>query len=120
MCYANKEKKKKTNNERNRTTKSKKNQNAWRKGKLLIPGNLEADAIKQVEIKVKVNKDSSVEREISLNQYLRPELHLGNKHLNSDLYKILRAIVKIDMKRTQSNGSEDKKDDYVAQGFASE
>ena len=34
MCHANNEIWKKRNNLKNRTTKSRKNQNAWRKGKL--------------------------------------------------------------------------------------
>ena len=39
MPHANNEKRKTTFDERNRTTKSRKNQNAWRKGNLQILGN---------------------------------------------------------------------------------
>ena len=40
MCYTYNENKKKMNNRRNRTTKSRKNQNIWRKGKLLVLRNI--------------------------------------------------------------------------------
>ena len=40
MWHAHNEKWKKTNNERNRTTKSRKNQNSWREEKLRIVGNI--------------------------------------------------------------------------------
>ena len=40
MCHARNENWKKTNNKRNRTTKSRKNQNASRKGKLQVLGNI--------------------------------------------------------------------------------
>ena len=40
MCYTPNEKWKKTNNGRNRTRKSRKNKNAWRKGKLQVLGNI--------------------------------------------------------------------------------
>ena len=40
ICHANNEKQKKTNNGRNRTASSTKNQNAWRKGKLQVLWNI--------------------------------------------------------------------------------
>ena len=36
MCYGHNKKWEKTNNKRNKTAKSRKNQNAWRKGKLQL------------------------------------------------------------------------------------
>ena len=58
MCIANNEKQKKKNNESNRTARSKKNQNAWRKGNLQVfrIGILEADTIKQAEMKEKIKE----------------------------------------------------------------
>ena len=57
MCHAYNKKGGKTYNERNRTAKTKKNQNAPRKGNLLALR--EADNIKQVEMKEKLPKSIS-------------------------------------------------------------
>ena len=53
MCQANNEKQKSTNDGRNRTSKSRKNQNNRTTGNLQILGILEADTIKHVKIKEK-------------------------------------------------------------------
>ena len=54
MFHVNNQKWKTTNDGRNRTIKSRKNQNARRKGNLQILGILEADTIKQEEMKEKM------------------------------------------------------------------
>ena len=51
MWHVNDKKWKKSNNKRNTTSKSRKNQRAWRKGKLQVPRIEEADTIKQAEMK---------------------------------------------------------------------
>ena len=52
MCHANKEKQKTTNDG---TSKSRKNQNAWRKGNYKYLGILEADTIKHAKLKKKIH-----------------------------------------------------------------
>ena len=54
MYHAHNEKWKKTNNGRNKTAKSKKNQNAWRKGNLQVIGNIGSE---QAEMKEKKKKE---------------------------------------------------------------
>ena len=56
MFHANNEKLMTTYNGKIRTTKSRKNQNAWRKGNLQTLGIVEADTIKRVEMKEKNKK----------------------------------------------------------------
>ena len=46
-----------TNDGRNRTMKSRRNQNSWRKGTYKYLGILEADTIKQAEIKKNIQKE---------------------------------------------------------------
>ena len=66
MFHADKEKEQKRNNGRNRTIKSGKHQNTWRKRKLKKNlGILEADTIKQTEMKEKTEK---MNKKISWNQ----------------------------------------------------
>ena len=55
MCYADNEKQKTLNDERNKTMIYRKNQNTWRKGNYKYLGILEADTIKHAEIKEKKN-----------------------------------------------------------------
>ena len=56
ICRANNEKRKKRNNGRNWIPKSRKNQNVQKKKNYKYCGILEADAIKQVDIKKKKRK----------------------------------------------------------------
>ena len=65
MCHANNEKRKTTNAGRNRTTKLRKNQNAWRKGNLQVLGNIGSGhhQTSQDERKKKSKKSISGERE---------------------------------------------------------
>ena len=60
MCYANNEKWKETNNRRNRTAKSRKNQNAEGKGKLQVLGNtgigLHQTSVDERKIKKRVSQ----------------------------------------------------------------
>ena len=57
MHHANNEKWQTTHDRRSQTTKSNSNQNAQRKGNLQILGILEANTIKQVEMKEKIKKE---------------------------------------------------------------
>ena len=59
MCCANNEKRKITNDGKNKTTKSRKNQKAWSKEHFKYLGILEADTIKHVERKEKIKKSVS-------------------------------------------------------------
>ena len=68
MCHANDEKWEMTNDGSNRSTKSRKNQNAQRKGNLKYLGILEEDTIKQAEMKEKNFKNILGEQE----NYLKP------------------------------------------------
>ena len=61
MSYANNEKRGKTNNGRNKTVKSRKNQKENETNKYL--GILEVNTIKQVEMKEKIKRSISDERE---------------------------------------------------------
>ena len=63
MCHSNNEKRKITNDGRNKTTKSRKNQNTRRKETYKYLRILGADTIKQVKIKDKIKKNISGERE---------------------------------------------------------
>ena len=63
MRHANNEKRETANDGRNRTTKSRKNQNARKKGTFNYLGILEGDTIKQVEIKEKTLKRIPQENE---------------------------------------------------------
>ena len=67
MCHESNEKQKKTNNGKNRITKLRKSQNAWRKENLHF-GISEADIIKLVEMKEKIRKEMN--EKISWNQAL--------------------------------------------------
>ena len=60
MCYAHNEERKtknKTNNEMKRSVKSRKNQNAWTKGKLQVLGNIRSGYEKKKKKKEKSNSD---------------------------------------------------------------
>ena len=57
MCHANNEKRKNTNNGRNRTTKPRKNQSAWRKGKLQVLDNIGGGHYQISEDKRKIAKE---------------------------------------------------------------
>ena len=54
MRHASNEKWQTSHNGRSQTTKSRSHQNTWKKGNLQIQGILEADTIKQAEMKEKI------------------------------------------------------------------
>ena len=57
--YTNDEEQQTTNDRKDRTIKSRKNQNAWKKGKIQIHKNVEAGAVKQAAMKEKNKKYAS-------------------------------------------------------------
>ena len=72
-------------------------------------GILEADTIKQVEIK-KIWKIASQENEKTIrNQTTKQKSHQKDKHLGCSPCKILWAILELDKGRTSTNGPENKK-----------
>ena len=110
MCHAHNEKWKRTNNWRNRTAKSRKNQNGLRKGKLQVLGNIGSRYHQ-------TNWDEIKKRKVYLRQMrklleTKQKSHQRDKHLISTPWKILRIILKMTKRWTQSKGPEDKKVDY--------
>ena len=120
MCHANNEKWKKTNNGRNRTTKSGKNQNDQRKGNLQVIGNIGSGHY----------RTSGDERKIKKEDLTQARKQLETKLCKRNLIKwvntwvgppcmILGSILEMDEGRTQTNGPEDKKDNDDTQCLTS-
>ena len=110
MCHSYKKKCEKRDNGRNRTAKSRKNQNARRKENLKVQGILEVDTIKQVKMKEKI-KIKNLRRTRKL---LETKLCIRNliKVINTwgpPPCNILRTILKMDEGIIQTNGPVDKK-----------
>ena len=68
-------------------------------------GILEADAIKQMNMKEKIKMSISDEQE----NFSKLGFAAGNKYLSGPLCKILGNILEMDEGRTSTNGPEDKK-----------
>ena len=111
MCHAYHEKRKTTNDEGNGTTKSRKNQNAPRKGNLQILGNIGSGH----------NQTSRDERKKLKKEYLRSTRKLlETNQLSRNLIKginiwaiptrkLLGTILKVDEGRTSKIGPENEK-----------
>ena len=81
MCHAHNEKRKMTNNRRNRTAKSRKNQNTWRKWKLRILGNIRSEHHQTSRDKRKNKKRvPQINEKLSWNLPLKQKSHQRNKH----------------------------------------
>ena len=118
MRHVHNEKWKKTNNGRNRTAKSRKNQNTWRKGKLQLLGNIGSEHHQTSEDERKNKKRiAQTSEKISRNQTLQQNFHQRDKHLGSPPCKILGTSLLMDKGRTQINELKDKEVDDDAQGF---
>ena len=78
---------------------------------------LEADIVKQAEIKDKITKSTSDERENFLKPSSAAETSSKGKSLGNPPCKPLRTILKIDKGKTQTNGPKGKKVDDNAQGL---
>ena len=103
MRYVDAEKWKMGNNGRNRTAKSRKNRNVWRE-KLRVFRRLEADTIKQAEMKEKNKKRVlQTNEKMSQNQSLQQKSHQRDEHLSSPPCKILETILKMNKVGTQTN-----------------
>ena len=104
----------------NKTTKSGRNQNAWKQGKLQVPRNIESGH-NQTEMKGGKNQRVPKKRKKTPpNQTLQQKSHQRNRHLDSTPFKILRTILKKDPRGTLTNGSKDKEINDSEQGFMTE
>ena len=65
------------------------------------PGILEAEFIKQIEMKEKVRKGYPRTRKLLETKLCRKKSHQGNKHLGSELCKVLWNILKNIARETQ-------------------
>ena len=81
-------------------------------------GMLKADTIKQVEMKVEIQKSSSDDRE-SFSKSISAS-HQRNKYLDSLPCKIIGICLNLDKEETQINEPKDKGIDHWVQGLASE
>ena len=79
-------------------------------------GILEADTIKQAEIKEKIRRAPQKNKKTSQNQTLPQKSHQRDKHQDSPPCKILRTILNMDKGRTQTNGPKKKNVNNNAQG----
>ena len=87
----------KRNSRRNRTAKSGKNQNAWRKEKLQVFGNIRSKHHQTSGNDRKNNKSvPQTDEKTSQNQTLQQKSHQRDKHLGYPTCKILRTILKIE------------------------
>ena len=119
ICHVYNEKRKKTNNGRNRTTKSR--QKKKNKPRTLGEKEIfEADTNIKAEMKEKIRKEYPLtNKKDSQNQDLQQKSLQRNKHLGCPPCKILGTILEMDEGRTSTNGPEDKKTNDDAQGVTS-
>ena len=121
MCHIRNENWKKTNIEGNRTARSRKIQNNWKRIKLQVRRDI---GIGHYYIRGKEGKNrnwvSHSNEKSSRNQYLRQKSHQRDINLGFSLDKILRTILNMDKRETQKNRSDDKNVDDDALGFTFE
>ena len=126
MREADYERWKKINCGRNRTDKSKKKKKRRlrtlaEKENYKYLGIVEADTIKQEEMKGKIRIDKiQTNKKTSGNQTLQQKWNQRNKHLGCHAWKVQGNIVKMDKGGTQTNGLEDQNTEDDVQGFARE
>ena len=106
MYHANNEKRKTTNERWNRTTKPRKNQNARKKGNLQIPRDIESGRHQTRGDEKNLKNNTSGE---PLNKTTLQKFHRRDKRLGCSPRKILGDIIKVDERRTSTNGPENKK-----------
>ena len=99
-----------------RRNRTKNNQNAWRKGKLQIPGNINGHH--QISRDERKNKKGVLHMKNFSIPNSEAEISPKNKNLGSAPCKILRTILEINKGRRSE--PEDKKVDGDAQGLISE
>ena len=99
---------KQTLNRRNRTARSRKNQNAWRKGNSQILKNIRSRHLRTSRDERKTNLFQTNEN-ISLNHSLLQESPGRDKNLDCPTCKILGATFEMDETRCSTNGPECKK-----------
>ena len=115
MSNADNEKGKRTNNGRNKTGKSRKNQNTRRKGNLLVPGNIESGHHQTSgDERKNIKRVSLTNEKTSRNQALQRDSYQRDKHLDYHPCKILWTILETGKGRTLTNIPEDKKTNDVA------
>ena len=115
MCHADNEKRERSNG-RNRTAKSGKHQNAWRKKNYEFLRILEVHTIKQTEIKKKKKSKKRVpekSKKISRNQALQQKFRQRNKHLRKQLSKYSRPFLKWTREELRKMNQRTKIDDNV-------
>ena len=89
-------------NDRDRTAKSRKNQKARRKGKILVFGNIEKAERKEKNKKI-------VSQENISKKALQIKSPQKDKHLGCSSYKIRSTILAMDERNTSTNWPEDKR-----------
>ena len=110
MCHANNEKRKTVNDVKNRTTKSRKIRTLGKMKTYKYLGIFKADAIKQAEMKEKILKRVTQKNEkTTQNQTIQQKSHQRDKYLDCLYRKIFGTILKVDQRRTSTNGQENKK-----------
>ena len=102
-------KSRKWHDRRNQTTKSRKNQNAKRKGNEQILGNIGSWHHQTSGDERKNKRVSRENQKVTWDKTILQELYKRDKYLGCPTHKILRTILGVDQRRLQTNGSENKK-----------